>query len=60
VVLVTNEVGSGIAPAHHSGRVFRDALGRVNAAIAEACDDVELVTCGLPQVLKGATWTTSI
>ena len=27
VVLVTNEVGSGIAPATTSGRLFRDLLG---------------------------------
>ena len=59
VVLVTNEVGSGIAPATASGRLFRDLLGRVNAAVAEMCDDVELVTSGIPQALKGRSWTTS-
>ncbi len=59
VVLVTNEVGAGIAPATTSGRLFRDLLGQVNAAVAQACDDVELVTSGIPQVLKGRSWTTS-
>ena len=59
VVLVTNEVGSGIAPATVSGRLFRDLLGRVNAAVATACDDVEIVTSGIPRTLKGRTWTTS-
>ena len=58
VVLVTNEVGAGIAPATSSGRLFRDLLGRANAAIAQVCDDVELVTSGIPQALKGRTWTT--
>ena len=59
VVLVTNEVGSGIAPATTSGRLFRDLLGRVNAAVAAACDDVEIVTSGIPRTLKGRTWTSS-
>jgi adenosylcobinamide kinase/adenosylcobinamide-phosphate guanylyltransferase len=56
---VTNEVGSGIVPASGSGTLFRDLLGRVNARVAARCDDVEMVTCGIPQVLKGAAWTTS-
>jgi adenosylcobinamide kinase/adenosylcobinamide-phosphate guanylyltransferase len=59
VVLVTNEVGSGVVPATPSGRLFQDLLGRVNAEVAAACDDVELVVCGLPQPLKGRPWTTS-
>jgi adenosylcobinamide kinase / adenosylcobinamide-phosphate guanylyltransferase len=59
VVLVTNEVGSGIAPATASGRLFRDLLGRVNAAVSAACDDVEIVTSGIPRTLKGRTWTSS-
>ena len=59
VVLVTNEVGSGIAPATASGRLFRDLLGRVNSAVAAACDDVEIVTSGIPRTLKGRTWTSS-
>ena len=59
VVLVTNEVGSGIAPATTSGRLFRDLLGRVNAAVAATCDDVEIVTSGIPRTLKGRPWTTS-
>ena len=59
VVLVTNEVGSGIAPATTSGRLFRDLLGRVNSAVAAACDDVEIVTSGIPRTLKGRTWTSS-
>jgi adenosylcobinamide kinase/adenosylcobinamide-phosphate guanylyltransferase len=59
VVIVTNEVGSGIAPATASGRLFRDLLGRVNAAVSAACDDVEIVTSGIPRTLKGRTWTSS-
>ncbi|WP_340538159.1 bifunctional adenosylcobinamide kinase/adenosylcobinamide-phosphate guanylyltransferase [Nocardioides sp. GXZ039] len=46
VVLVTNEVGLGVVPAHRSGRLFRDLLGRVNQEIAAACDEVHLVVAG--------------
>ena len=46
VVLVTNEVGLGVVPAHRSGRVFRDLLGTVNQRMAAACDEVHLVVAG--------------
>lgn len=46
VVLVTNEVGLGVVPAHASGRVFRDLLGRVNQQVADVCDEVHLVVAG--------------
>jgi adenosylcobinamide kinase/adenosylcobinamide-phosphate guanylyltransferase len=46
VVLVTNEVGLGVVPAHRSGRVFRDLLGSVNQRIGRACDEVHLVVAG--------------
>src|SRR5918992_138624 len=37
-VVVSNEVGLGIVPATDLGRSYRDTLGRVNAAFAEAAD----------------------
>lgn len=46
VVLVTNEVGLGVVPAHRSGRVFRDLLGTTNQRVAAACDEVHLVVAG--------------
>lgn len=46
VVLVTNEVGLGVVPAHRSGRLFRDLLGLVNQRTAAACDEVHLVVAG--------------
>ena len=46
VVLVTNEVGLGVVPAHRSGRLFRDLLGTVNQRVAAACDEVHLVVAG--------------
>lgn len=46
VVLVTNEVGLGVIPAHRSGRLFRDLLGLVNQQLAAECDEVHLVVVG--------------
>lgn len=46
LVLVTNEVGLGVVPAHASGRLFRDLLGLVNQRVAAACDEVHLVVAG--------------
>lgn len=54
VVLVTNEVGQGVVPATPAGRLFRDELGRLNAALAAAGDEVVSMTAGLPRWLRGA------
>ncbi|MET8826622.1 bifunctional adenosylcobinamide kinase/adenosylcobinamide-phosphate guanylyltransferase [Streptomyces sp. NPDC004610] len=53
VVLVSNEVGSGIVPATASGRRYRDELGRLNAALAGECEQVLLVVAGQVVVLRG-------
>ena len=52
VVVVSNEVGSGIVPATPSGRRFRDELGVLNARIAAASPRVWLLTAGVPQRLR--------
>jgi len=52
LVMVTNEVGDAIVPDNHVARVYRDILGRVNQRIAFLCDEVYLVTCGIPLQLK--------
>lgn len=52
VVAVSNEVGSGVVPETASGRLFRDLLGRLNAAVAAQSDEVVLTVAGLPVRLR--------
>ena len=54
VVVVSNEVGSGVVPGTVSGRRFRDGLGRLNARLAAVCDVVTLVVAGVPLDLRPA------
>jgi adenosylcobinamide kinase/adenosylcobinamide-phosphate guanylyltransferase len=53
VVLVSNEVGSGVVPEYPSGRRFRDLLGEINQIVARVASNVLLLVAGLPLVLKG-------
>jgi adenosylcobinamide kinase / adenosylcobinamide-phosphate guanylyltransferase len=52
VVLVSAEVGLGVVPATRAGRLFRDELGALNAALAAVCDEVWLLVAGLPLRLR--------
>jgi adenosylcobinamide kinase / adenosylcobinamide-phosphate guanylyltransferase len=52
VLIVTNEVGTGIVPSNPAARMFRDEQGWLNQAVAATCDEVYFVTAGLPMCLK--------
>ncbi|MEC0233291.1 bifunctional adenosylcobinamide kinase/adenosylcobinamide-phosphate guanylyltransferase [Paenibacillus kribbensis] len=52
LVIVTNEVGDGIVPEYPLGRLYRDLGGIMNQRIARLCDEVFLVTAGIPIELK--------
>ena len=52
VVLVSNEVGSGVHPETRAGRIFADELGRLNTALAAHADEVVLMVAGLPLWLR--------
>ena len=53
IIVVSNEVGSGIVPESPVARLFRDEQGRLNQAVAAICDEVFLVSAGLALRLKG-------
>ncbi|MFP5072799.1 bifunctional adenosylcobinamide kinase/adenosylcobinamide-phosphate guanylyltransferase [Pseudonocardia nantongensis] len=48
LVLVSAETGLGVVPESRSGRLFRDRLGELNAALAAVCEETVLVVAGRP------------
>lgn len=52
VILVSNEVGSGIVPENALARAYRDHAGTLNRRVATLADRVEWVVAGLPVTLK--------
>jgi adenosylcobinamide kinase/adenosylcobinamide-phosphate guanylyltransferase len=55
VIIVSNEVGSGIVPEHPVARAFRDLQGFANQRLAQAADNVIFIVAGLPLRLKPET-----
>jgi adenosylcobinamide kinase/adenosylcobinamide-phosphate guanylyltransferase len=53
-LMISNEVGLGLVPPYPLGRLYRDALGRVNQQLAAAADEVVFLAAGLPLWLKGS------
>ena len=53
IVIVTNEVGSGIVPIGELSRIFVDHAGWLNQAIAKMASKVSLVVSGIPVAIKG-------
>ena len=52
VVLVSNEVGTGIVPENKLVRMFRDLVGVVNQAVAKSADKVVWMVAGIPVTIK--------
>ncbi|MFD2387623.1 bifunctional adenosylcobinamide kinase/adenosylcobinamide-phosphate guanylyltransferase [Enterococcus rivorum] len=52
MIMVTNEVGSGVVPMTLLGRWFQDLLGKVNQFLAKEAETVYFVVCGIPQKIK--------
>lgn len=52
VILVSNEVGLGLVPAHKMGRDFRDIAGKVNQLVAQQAGQVFFMAAGLALKIK--------
>lgn len=52
LILVTNELGSGLVPEAPIARGFRDIAGRINQQLAAHCQQVYLTVCGIPMQIK--------
>jgi adenosylcobinamide kinase / adenosylcobinamide-phosphate guanylyltransferase len=57
IIIVSNEVGSGIVPAFPSGRLYRDLLGELNQRVAGIADRVVFMVAGQPLTIKGERWS---
>ena len=55
VVLVSNEVGTGIVPENRLARQYRDMIGLVNQAVANTATRVIWTVAGIPVTIKGKT-----
>jgi adenosylcobinamide kinase/adenosylcobinamide-phosphate guanylyltransferase len=52
VIMVSNEVGTGIVPEHPLGREFRDLAGILNQKLAAMADRVVMTVAGIPIYIK--------
>jgi len=52
LIIVSNEVGSGLVPPNKLGRIYRDLLGRANQLLAENATEVYLLVAGIPLKIK--------
>jgi adenosylcobinamide kinase/adenosylcobinamide-phosphate guanylyltransferase len=52
LVIVTNELGSGIVPENELARHFRDLAGRLNQDVATLANKAVLTVSGMPVILK--------
>lgn len=53
VILISQEVGSGLVPITAQQRAWREAVGRFNTFLAGQAETVDRVCCGLGMRIKG-------
>lgn len=53
MIVIINEIGSGIIPFEKEERLWREAVGRCGCILAKKADIVIRVMCGIPHFLKG-------
>ena len=53
IILVSNEVGSGVHAPTATGRLYCDLLGELNQRVAALADNVILMVAGMPVAVKG-------
>lgn len=52
IIVITNELGSGIVPLEPSARSFRDIAGLTNQILASEFDEVVSMVSGIPVIIK--------
>ena len=52
IILVSNEVGTGIVPENKLARQYRDLIGLVNQSVAQTANKVFWVVAGIPVAIK--------
>jgi 5,6-dimethylbenzimidazole synthase len=52
IIVITNELGSGIVPMEASARNFRDIAGETNQILASEFDEVINMVSGIPVIIK--------
>ena len=52
LVIVSNEVGTGIVPDNKLARIYRDLVGSANQAVAKSVDRVVMVVAGIQVMIK--------
>ncbi len=52
IIVITNELGSGIVPLEPSARAFRDIAGETNQILASKFDEVISMVSGIPITIK--------
>ena len=57
IIVITNELGSGIVPLEASARSFRDIAGQTNQILAAEFDEVVSMVSGIPVTIKASATT---